>query len=145
MKATNKSAISFGAIALALVVIAANYLLGGGSRADATTKPPAAPPAAVQAGGPAFRSERSLEQHFEKHGHEFGAATAAEYLELAQRLRDRPLGSTVLEATRRDGVTTRFDRESGAFVAFNSDRTIRTLFVPNDGEAYFRRQAARDD
>jgi hypothetical protein len=30
-----------------------------------------------------------------------------------------------------------------AFLAVNRDGTIRTFFKPNDGEAYFRRQASR--
>jgi pyocin large subunit-like protein len=37
----------------------------------------------------------------------------------------------------------RFDRGSGGFVAFDADGIIRTYFRPNDGEAYFRRQARR--
>ena len=90
-----------------------------------------------------FHSSRQLTEHFEKHGAEFGVITRAEYLSRAQRLRDAPLDSNVLEAVRRDGVITRFDRSTGAFIAFDRDRTIRTFFRPNDGEAYFRRQARR--
>ena len=56
----------------------------------------------------------------------------------AQSLRDRPAGGEVLEAVRRDGVITRFDRRRGDFLAFDRDRTIRTFFRPNDGEAYLR-------
>ncbi len=91
-----------------------------------------------------FTSARSLDDHFAKHGHEFGKIDRAEYLRLAQALRDAPVGGPILEAVRKDGVTTRFDRQSGACVAFNRDRTIRTLFKPNDGERYVRRQAERD-
>jgi hypothetical protein len=90
-----------------------------------------------------FRSSRQLSEHFEKHGAEFGAATPQAYLALAQALRDRPAGGEVLELVRADGVVTRFDRETGAFLAFERDGVIRTFFVPNDGERYFRRQAAR--
>jgi pyocin large subunit-like protein len=90
-----------------------------------------------------FTSRQRLQEHFEKHGAEFGKITIDDYLALAQTLRDQPSGADVLEITRADGITTRFDRRSGAFVAFNSDRTIRTFFKPNDGEAYFRRQARR--
>lgn len=90
-----------------------------------------------------FRSRRSLEDHFRKHGHEFGDIDQATYLALAQQLRDRPLDAVTIEIRRRDGVTTRFDRREGGFGAYNSDRTIRTYFRPNDGEAYFRRQADR--
>ena len=49
----------------------------------------------------------------------------------------------LLEEVRDDGRITRFDRTSGAFLAFDRDGIIRTFFRPNDGEAYFRRQAER--
>ena len=52
-------------------------------------------------------------------------------------------GGDILEIERADGVISRFDRSSGSFVAFNKDLVIRTFFRPNDGEAYFRRQARR--
>lgn len=90
-----------------------------------------------------FRSRRSLDEHFRKHGGEFGGIDRATYLVLAQELRDRPLDRVTVEITRRDGVITRYDRGRGAFGAYNDDRTIRTYFRPNDGEAYFRRQAKR--
>ena len=47
------------------------------------------------------------------------------------------------EADKPGGVVTKFDRRSGAFIAYNADRTIRTFFIPVDGERYFRRQARR--
>ncbi|MEO0478845.1 MAG: hypothetical protein AAF196_05140 [Planctomycetota bacterium] len=90
-----------------------------------------------------FTSERSWRSHFEKHGTEFGSIDADEYLERAKALRDAPLSDDVLEIRRRDGVVTRFDRRTGAFVAFHADKSIRTFFRPNDGENYFRRQADR--
>jgi hypothetical protein len=90
-----------------------------------------------------FRSRRQLDDHFAKHGTEFDAPSPPEYLRLAQALRDTAAGGPVLETRRADGVVTRFHRETGAFLAFNADGTIRTFFVPNDGEAYFRRQARR--
>jgi hypothetical protein len=90
-----------------------------------------------------FHSPRQLTEHFEKHGPEFGPITRAEYLSRAQRLRDAPLGGNILEAVRTGGVITRFDRTTGAFIAFDHDRTIRTFFRPNDGEGYFHRQAHR--
>jgi pyocin large subunit-like protein len=66
-----------------------------------------------------------------------------EYLRQAQALRDRPAGGAVLELVRRDGTTCRYDRASGAFLAFDSDGVIRTFFKPRQGESYFRRQAQR--
>jgi hypothetical protein len=115
-----------------------------GSQAAAPTRPEVA-----------FRSPERLAEHWRKHGREFGDVTMDEYLRLAQTLRDRPAwrvppsglaagaAGGVLEAVRRDGVVTRFDRASGAFLAFEADGTIRTFFKPHDGEAYFRRQLER--
>ncbi len=90
-----------------------------------------------------FRSSQRLDEHYAKHGSEFGSVNRDEYLHLAQALRDRPVGGAVLEIVRTDGTVTRFDRDTGAFLAFARDGTIRTFFSPNDGEQYFRRQARR--
>ena len=90
-----------------------------------------------------FRTPQRLDEHYAKHGAEFGAGTREDYLRQAQSLRDAPVGGAVLEVTRGDGAVSRFDRVSGAFLAFDPDGTIRTFFRPNDGEAYFRRQALR--
>jgi hypothetical protein len=90
-----------------------------------------------------FADSRRLEEHYEKHGSEFGHVTKLDYLHQAQLLRDATVGGPVLETVRQDGVATRFDRETGAFIAFNPDGTIRTFFKPNDGERYFRRQSER--
>jgi pyocin large subunit-like protein len=95
------------------------------------------------AGGPGFRSRKQFDEHFAKHGREFGRVSQEEYLHLAQELRDAPAGGPILEIAKPDGVITRFDKRSGAFGAYNRDHTIRTFFKPNDGERYFRRQADR--
>ena len=90
-----------------------------------------------------FATPQKLHDHFQKHGKEFGKISQEEYLRRAQELRDRQAGGKVLEAIRKDGVITRFDRKSGAFLACNADGTIRTFFRPNEGEAYFWRQSHR--
>ena len=90
-----------------------------------------------------FADARRLDEHFEKHGAEFGRITKQDYLRQAQLLRDARVGDPILETVRRDGVTTRFDRQTGAFIAFNPNGVIRTFFKPNDGERYYRRQAER--
>jgi pyocin large subunit-like protein len=130
---------------LAILVLAATALMqrGGGDAGPAQREPAtgqAPVPVATTVG---FRSSAGLNEHYQKHRHEFGAISKAEYLEGAQALRDRPVGGEILEIRRSDGVVTRFDRAAGAFIAFDPDGTIRTYFRPNDGERYFRRQAAR--
>jgi hypothetical protein len=109
---------------------------------------PAAAPAAKsgsasRGSSPGFASRQRLVEHYDKHGAEFPGLSLEQYLGAAQTLRDAPISATVLEVRRADGVVTRFDRTSGAFLAANRDGTIRTFFRPNDGEAYFRRQARR--
>jgi hypothetical protein len=99
--------------------------------------------AVVSRPGIGFRSLERLDEHFVKHGREFGPVSRDEYLRLAQTLRDRAAGGPVLEVIRNDGTITRFDRDTGAFLAFTRDGTIRTFFRPNDGEQYFQRQARR--
>ena len=99
----------------------------------------------VWAAGPGFRSRAQFNEHYSKHGREFGNVSQQQYLELAQQLRDAPVGGPILEARKPGGVFTKFDRAHGYFGAYNRDLTIRTFFVPNDGERYFRRQAKRPD
>ncbi len=121
---------------------------------------PQAPPTQVQKAKPAvedsaspsyikrpdvgFASRQKMVDHFRKHGREFGTITMEQYLRKAQELRDRPAGGAVLETVRPDGVVTRFDRESGDFIAFNREGVIRTYFRPADGEAYYKRQLRRN-
>lgn len=126
---------------LAIVVGVMGTVAGGCGRSSAD--PPSGAPAAVAHPQVGFRSATRLDEHFRKHGREFGDVDRARYLLLAQTLRDAPVGGDILEARRADGVITRFDRSTGGFIAFNRDLTIRTFFRPDDGIAYFRRQARR--
>ena len=97
----------------------------------------------LMAAGPGFRSRRQLEEHYAKHGREFGNISQREYLDHAQALRDAPADGSILQAVTPDGIISRFDRKTGAFGAYNRDGTIRTFFIPNAGERYFHRQAGK--
>ena len=95
--------------------------------------------------GVGFADQHRLDEHYEKHGAAFGRITRQDYLHQAQLLRDAKAGDPILETVRNDGVVTRFDRQTGAFIAFNANGVIRTFFKPNDDERYFRRQAERGE
>ena len=97
----------------------------------------------LAAAGPGFRTRRQFDEHYAKHGREFGNISQQEYLLRAQALRDAPAGGAILEARTPDGIVSRFDRRTGSFGAYNPDRTIRTFFIPNAGERYFHRQASK--
>jgi pyocin large subunit-like protein len=116
---------------------------------NAPAQPSAAAPApqtrdAITRPNIGFRSRAQFNEHFQKHGAEFDGLDQQQYLRAAQTLRDAPVGGAIEELRRPDGTVSRFDRASGAFIAFNADGTIRTFFKPNDGERYFRRQATRN-
>ena len=138
---------------LLLILGLAGWLAGCSARQTTRAEPNRNEGAAVKtasdparaAPGVGFASSERLSEHYHKHGGEFGNISMEEYLLTAQTLRDHTLGTTIVEAVRTDGVVTRFDRDTGTFVAFNRDGVIRTCFRPNDGEAYFRRQLKRRD
>src|SRR5690349_18999912 len=94
---------------------------------------------AAYANGPGFRTQHLLEEHFAKHGREFGRISQDQYLRYAQQLRDSHANRYILESKQRGGGA-KFDRRRGWFVAYDGDGTIRTFFIPNDGERYFERQ-----
>ncbi len=92
------------------------------------------------AGGRGFRTLHLLDEHFAKHGQEFGKISREQYLHMAQQLRDTRPGKNVLEAKRPDGGGAKFDNRFGWFVAYDADGTLRTFFIPNEGIRYFERQ-----
>ena len=135
----------FGGLALAVAAIT----LAPRSVHHAPRPQLAAPPAPIETEfAPArpdigFRTQERLVEHYRKHGREFGNISMERYLRLAQALRDRPAGGMILEAVRGDGTIVRYDKSSGAFIAFNRDGTIRSFFRPDRGDAYFRSQLRR--
>jgi pyocin large subunit-like protein len=129
-------------VSLFLLALSACRAPAVGTAVEAEKAPPTAT-RALRRPDIGFRTRRSLEEHYEKHGPEFGSLSQAEYLRQAQTLRDAPAGGDILEAQRPDGVCMRFERRTGAFLAVNEDFTIRTFFKPNDGERYFQRQLKR--
>jgi len=92
-------------------------------------------------GGRGFRTQHLLEEHYQRHGRDFGDVTQEKYLHLAQQLRDAHPGKSVLEVKRPDGSGARFDRKTGAYVSYDPDGTIRTFFRPKDGERFFELKA----
>ena len=82
-----------------------------------------------------FRSTARLVEHYEKHGREFGSVSQTQYLQLAQQLREAPVGGDIVEVVRQsDGVISRFDRASGAFLAADPDGTIVPLLWQSNAD-----------
>jgi len=80
--------------------------------------------------------------HFQKHGAEFGAKNAVEYLKGANKLIKG--GDGIETAIRKNGDKLFYRSATNEFAVVTKDgKTIRTYFKPHDGRDYFLDQAAR--
>lgn len=85
-----------------------------------------------------FRKPEYLQEHFEKHGAQFGYTSAEEYLAGANRVVASPEALHKLEAEDGDDV---YYLEATNEIVFVSTRGyLRTYFKPNNGKAYFDSQ-----
>lgn len=130
-------------VPLAAALLALALAVSGAAAAPRASAPPGWSHDARPRSEIGFRSRERLDDHYRRHGREVGASSPGEYVRIAQQLRDRSVGGTILELPRRDGSFARFDRASGIFLACARDGTILTCFRPRQGEEYFRRQARR--
>ena len=86
-----------------------------------------------------FRNKQRYDEHYEKHGAEFGNITKEQYLELANQL----INSTsdrVLHKYSEDGDYMYFDQDTNYFLVLSEDGYIRTFFIPSAGIKYWNRQ-----
>lgn len=84
-----------------------------------------------------FRNQDLFDQHYNKHGYEFGDVSQAEYLKLAN---DLFASQDALRKTEADGDLLFYDSESNTFGVLSQDGYIRTCFKPDDGIDYWNRQ-----
>lgn len=82
-----------------------------------------------------FRSEENLQQHFEKHGAEFGYLSEQEYVEGANSV---IVSADSLHKTEaEDGDDIYYLEETNEFVVVSTDGYIRTYFKPSRGIDYY--------
>jgi pyocin large subunit-like protein len=111
-------------------------------RASPATKPAAAP---VQKTPPArmtWGNYGSLQDHFVRHGPDFGSRSAEEYAAQAWSFRQRAYAAGFPMKLDTDGTLRVFDPANGAFAAYNRDGTTKTYFKPGSRD-YFSRQPGR--
>ncbi len=106
----------------------------------------AAPATTAAKAPPAYRTWgniSTLQDHFERHGHDFGSKTPDDYAAEAwfflQRARSDSLPMK-LDAT--DGTLRVFDPKSRAFAAYTGAGRTKTFFKP-DSPTYWQRQPGR--
>lgn len=85
-----------------------------------------------------FRDERSLQEHYDKHGAEFGYNSPEEYLEGANNVICAEGVLHKLEAE--DGDDVYYLERTNEFVIISTKGYIRTYFKPDDGINYYNRQ-----
>ena len=85
-----------------------------------------------------FRNEKLLEDHFVKHGNEFGYSSKEEYLAGANRVINS--SSSLHKQEGEDGDDIYYDKNSNEIVFVSEDGYIRTYFKPSEGIDYYNRQ-----
>lgn len=85
-----------------------------------------------------FRNDQFLEEHFLKHGSEFGYKSKEEYVEGANKVINSSQSMHKEEAE--DGDDIYYDKNKNEIVFVSKDGYIRTYFKPSDGINYFNRQ-----
>ena len=78
-----------------------------------------------------FPDQQAKDDHFQKHGHEFGALDADRYEALAVAFLSGAMSATMVECIRIGGDRIRFDKVTRAYGVVANDRYIRTFFKCN--------------
>ncbi|MEO5719944.1 MAG: hypothetical protein ABIR71_00555 [Chthoniobacterales bacterium] len=89
-----------------------------------------------------MEQSRVVAGSFARHGADFRARDAEEYARMASEFFQRAKAEGWPAKVDGAGVLRIYDRQSGAFGAYNRDGTTRTFFKPRDN-GYFARQPGR--
>lgn len=86
-----------------------------------------------------FRNKDRFDEHYEKHGDEFGDITEEQYLELANELINST-SITILHKNGDNGDKKYYDPDNNYFLILSGDGYIRTFFRPSAGMKYWDKQ-----
>jgi len=81
--------------------------------------------------GAKFGSQARLDDHFKRHGHDFGATSAAQYQRQASKFLTENLGPATLEKTRKNGDVVRYNPNTDEFGVVSKSGVIRTYYKPD--------------
>lgn len=85
-----------------------------------------------------FKSEKQLEEHFDKHGGDMGFATAKDYERAASDVINNP--DSLHKIEKEDGDDIFYLEETNEFVVLSKSGHIRTYFYPDAGINYYNKQ-----
>lgn len=86
--------------------------------------------------------DAKLQRLYERNGADFGARSAQDYLAKVQAFTRQPLPG-VETIQRPNGDTLYYQASSNTFAVVARDGTPRTMFKPDDGQAYWAEQKVR--
>jgi pyocin large subunit-like protein len=98
----------------------------------------------VWAPSKAKSADEGAERAFERNGQAFGAKTLDEYVQKAHAFVGHPPKGTQT-LTRKNGDTLYYDPKGNVFAVANKEGAPRTMFKPDDGEAYWEKQKTQAD
>ncbi len=85
-----------------------------------------------------FKSEKLLNQHYEKHGKEMGFSSPKEYEQAASDVVNNP--DALSKTEKEDGDFVFYIEDTNEFVILSTEGFIRTYFLPDAGKAYYEKQ-----
>lgn len=112
-------------------------VVGSGGTTASPAAQPQAPPTSVTWG-----SLRTLQDHFDRHGADFGAKDPDDYARQAWRFLQRAKAEKFPAKRDSEGVLRVYDPATRSFGAYNRDGTTRTFFKPSRRD-YFKDQPGR--
>ncbi len=81
--------------------------------------------------GAKFADQVKLDDHFNRHGSDFGATPAADYAQKVDNFLTGPKSPIALEIVRTDGDVVRYDPATEAFGVVSICGTVRTFYKPD--------------
>jgi pyocin large subunit-like protein len=90
-----------------------------------------------------FSAEENAQRAFERNGEAFGARSIDQFIKKAHAFVDHPPKGT-LTLTRANGDTLFYDPKANVFAVANKAGAPRTMFKPDDGQAYWDKQKDRE-
>ncbi|MEM7357452.1 MAG: hypothetical protein AAF657_41950, partial [Acidobacteriota bacterium] len=79
----------------------------------------------------------TLDDHFHRHGADFGARNAGDYAQQASDFLRRSQADGLPTKIGPDGTIRVYDPASNTFGSFNPDGTTKTFFKPSGGQSYW--------
>jgi pyocin large subunit-like protein len=136
-----------------IVILGVSWFLRNSQNAPGTTSggSPAAAPrfervqTSIGSAAQTWGRIDTLEDHFARHGGDFGARNAEEYAAQAEAFLHRAKATGLPAKRDTDGSLRIYDSATGTFGAYNANGTTRTFFKPGSADYFDHQPGERID